>query len=185
MRTAVVHMISDWAKGAQFGVNPYIPKVPRVPGDPVPPLLATHDGAAAIFDETRHLWVVEKKPPPVAGASIYVMTELPIELAGMPTPDGQVRDTESPMVVSARYLVQDSDSIRRVRNGEYTLRAMLRSIRELLSNANAASRVLADIALIEIQTATYIPMDETVGNFTAAGALVLGLAVRDCNPSFT
>lgn len=185
MRLEAQRIIGDWLKHASYGINQYIPTVPRDGGDPQPPLIATWNTTdLAIFNETEHVWVAERKDPP-AVPCIYIMVEGPVEVEGEATPDGQIRTTTSPLTVVARYITANTDTVVAMRDAEYTLRALVRSLRELMKNANRASRVRNSIALeASLDPLVYFPVVEAVGQFRVTGAVGMNIEARDASPTF-
>jgi hypothetical protein len=189
MRIETCRILADWLLQPEpIGINHWIPLVPRDAGDAQPPLIAPFTSAdyaatLAVFDETRHPWVTEKQESP-ASPAIYIMTEGEFDLAGEATPNGQVRKSEQPIVVVARYLNAQQDITTALRHGEYTLRAMMRAFRELMTNQNASYRDRNGIQIETIESAIYMPVIETVGNAQVAGAVVLNLNMRDVNNTF-
>lgn len=188
MRLEAIRIVADWLKDtANAGVNHYIPLVPldtEDAGMTVPLIGTDNKGVLGVYDITRHPWVANKQVPPVAPA-LYIMGEGGVEAQGEPTPDGQIRATKSPLVVVARYLTANSDSVLAQVHGEYTLRAVLRSLRELMKNTNAMARTRNGILLEAMLDPVVIyPITETVGAFRVSGAIGINFHVRDVNPSF-
>ena len=185
MRLEAQRILGDWLKDATYGINQYIPTVPRDGGDPQPPLIATWDTTdLAIFNETEHLWVAERKDPP-AYPAIFIMLEGPVEVEGEATPDGQIRTTTSPLTIVARYITANSDTVMAMREAEYTLRALVRSIRELMKNENRASRVRNSIGLeASLNPLVYFPVVETIGQCRVSGAVGMNIEARDAAPTF-
>lgn len=185
MRLETQRIFVDWFKHATFGINSYIPTVPRDAGDPQPPFIAAWDtDDLAVFDETRHLWVAEKKDPPALPA-IYVMGEGSLDVSGEPYPNGEIRVTEAPYVLVVRYITSVRDTVQAIREGEYTLRALLRSTRELMKNVNVDSRTRNGVCVeIMDDPVSYLPVVETVGQSRVSGAVVMNLQIRDGSPSF-
>lgn len=182
-------MTRAWLIGAS-GVNYYLPLVPKDAADPTIPLIADwtdpHTSVAekSVFEETTHDWVAAKHDPP-AFPAIYLMSEGSVDMVGTPTPNGEMRETSAPLVLTARYVTNLSDPRAARRNAEYTLRAMLRSMRELMKDANDASRTRNSIKVVSMaDPASYLPITEQVGNGFVSGALVVNLEMRDANPSF-
>lgn len=179
-------ILVDWLQRDDLGVNHFLSRVPRDDGDAVPPAIPTVEGyGPAIFDETRHSWVAERKDPPATPA-LYVMMEGPVEVKGEPTPDGQIRATESPIAAIIRYISAESDLLKAIRDGEYTLRAVMRSVRELMRNVYVTSRTRNGVAIVaSVDPALYFPIVEAVGEYRVSGAVGLNLVARDNDPAFT
>lgn len=185
MRIETLRIVGDWLARDDYGVNAYLTQVPRDAGDPVPPQIASWQGEQlAVFDATRHVWVAERQDAP-AVPSLYVIGEDVISLTGEASPDGQVRRTVTPIIVTVRYLTARSDTVAALRDGEYTLRAVVRSLKELFLNANDAARIRNGACLTAmVDPVTYAPVVESIGNHRVAGGVVLNLDGRDADPSF-
>lgn len=176
MRLETVRIVADWLTHATLGVNAQLPNVPRDEGDPEPPELE------AIYDVTRHNHVVLRDDPP-RQPCLYLTTERGIVLAGEEM-SGTHRETVEPFAVVVRYLrVGGVDLAQAVQDGDYTLRAMMRSVMALMENANADSRIRNSVCLVELERATYVPIIEDVGNTQVTGATVLDFKIRDAAPT--
>lgn len=185
MRLELVRITADWLKDTTYGVNAKIPGVERDAGDAVPPLIADwtpESGPAtiAVFDETRHDWVARKQAPP-ARPALYVMAEGGVDLAG--EVGTYIRDTTRPAVVIIRYVSDKADRAVQITDAEYTLRAVVRSLRELMRNANVAARTRNNVAIELMQDpVTLAPVIEAVGEYRVTGAVVVNYQARDCAP---
>lgn len=192
MRLETVRMVADWLQNTSFGVNNYLATVPRDAGDPVPPLISAWTDpdraqvqALAIFDETRHKWAANRQEEPPATPGLSVIAQGRILTSGEATPDGQIRATTAPVQIAIRYLTVNANLARAVQDGDYTMRAVARSIREFCrsSNENARKRNNVLIVLPEDPMEFY-PIVEVVGDARVAGALVVNFQVRDYAPAF-
>lgn len=187
MRLELLRMLTKALKDQNIGVNHFIPIVPRDADDEAPPLLPeVAERGIAVFNDTEDDFVAGHKDPPVSPA-IYVLGEGPLEVQGEPTPDGQIRDTQSPAIITIRYVTDEPNLAKAIRDGEYTLRAVMRSLRELMKNQYAATlRTRGSICLIGAfeGPSIYFPVMDSVGKCTVTGAIGLNLTVRDAAPSF-
>lgn len=184
MRLELLRISADWMKHATLGVNAKIPGVPRDAGDAEPPAIAawTPDGGAAtiaVFNQADHDWVFEKKAPPAVPA-LYIACEMPLEVIGevFSTQRRTIRD----VTILILYITEKSDKAIALRDGEYTLRAAVRSWRELMRNDNAAARTRNNICIEITSTVQYVPVTEAVGSHRLAGALVLSVRAIDAAP---
>jgi len=75
--------------------------------------------------------------------------------------------------------VDKSDRAEAARDGEYTARAILRSLRELMRNANFAARTRNNICVETMPSVSYMPFQEAVGNCRSMGAVVAFYRVID------
>jgi len=174
MRLEAVRIIADWLLNASFGVNTYIPLVPKDAADAAVPLISAWTdpataqvSALAVFDETRHAWAGNRLVDPP------------------PTPDGQIRRTMTGVQVGIMYQSADSDLARAVTNGDYVLRAVQRSLRELSKNANEGNRKRNGVLLQQFEDPMELyPIVEAVGETYVAGVLLVNCKMRDYNPSF-
>jgi len=166
-------------------VNNRIANVPKDVGDAAPPAIATYKNTIAVFDETRHDWVADKKEPPIGAVPcLYVRATGVLAMKGEPTPDGQIRETRSPSNLAILYLTANGAPAKAMQDGYYTLRAVARSLRELSKDANYASRQRNGINVVLGETMDFWPIGGAVGQNRIAGALIVGYYVRDQNPSY-
>ena len=184
MRLELVRMTAAWLKNATYGVNAKIPGVERDVGDVQPPDIAAwtpESGPAtlAIYDQADHDFMLEKKAPP-ASPALYVVCELPIEMIGevMTIHRRTTRDA----TVMVLYITDKSNRAEALRDGEYTLRAATRSLRDLLRNENYAARTRNNICIEVASNITYVPVTETIGSCRLAGALVITYRAIDAAP---
>lgn len=195
MKLEATRIICDWlidSNNAGHGVNSYLATVPRDAGDPAPDPIAGYSDAGfpnttiAVFDDTRHPWVGEAKEPP-AWPALYVKTQGVLRVQGEPYPDGAIRATVSPLQIAIRYISQDTDMARAIRNGNYTMRAVLRSLRELDKESTVGdnARLRNGIYLVLAQGPTEIyPVMGSVGQARIYSAMLVNYLVRDGLPSY-
>lgn len=184
MRLELVRMIAAWLKDGTNGVNAKIPGVERDVGDAQPPLIAawTPDGGSptiAVFNEADHDFVREKKPPP-ASPALYVMGEGEIEMIGEVMTIQRRTQRDAPVVI--RYISDKSDKAEQARDGEYTGRAIVRSLRELMRQANENARKRNNICIEYQSSVSYVPHVEAVGSHRSTGGVVSMLRCIDANP---
>lgn len=189
MRIELIRVLADWLG---TDVNTRIAAVPVDGGDSQPAPIAGYTDTTyptpnnlAIFDVTRHPWVSDYTQDPPATPALYIGSHTPLLMKGEPTPDGQVRLPQVPLKVVVAYIADGSNNAAAIRDGEYTLRAVARSIRELDKNTNANTRLRNGVNIVLVEGAMeFWPVWGSVGNARLAGSLVLNYHVRDQNPSF-
>lgn len=176
MRLETVRIIAEWLQDATNGVNTKLASVPRDEGDPVPPSIE------AIYDVTRHDWVVLRDDPPKVPC-LYVMSEGGVLMTGEEM-TGTFRETQEPFAITVRYVRQGGVSLAAAtRDGDYTLRAVMRSVFELMKGTNVARRTRNSVCITTLDRATYVPIIEDVGNQQVTGAAVLEFTIRDAAPT--
>lgn len=174
MRLELVRIVRAALEHGTYGVNTKLGGVPRDAGDEAPPAIV------AVYDVTRDDHVVNRQEPPKIPC-LYVMSEGAIVVAGEQM-TGTYRDTAEPVAVTVRYLAGRHNLARAIQDGDYTLRAALRSVYELMEQANEADRTRNFVMPFFLRRATYVPTQEAVGEAAVAGALVLEFDVRDGAP---
>lgn len=174
MRLEVVRIVAEALRHATRGVNSKLPDVPRDAGDDLP------SNIAAVYDVTKDAHVVNRQEPPQIPC-LYVMSEGAVIIDGEQM-IGTYRDTTEPVAVVVRYLASKHDLARALQDGDYTLRAVARSIHDLMEQANDADRTRNFVIVWHLVRMTYVPVQETVGEAAVAGALVLEFDVRDGAP---
>lgn len=191
MRIELTRIVADWLLHPEFGVNAYIPSVPRDAGDPAPPLIAGWADPSgqpqvqplAVFDNTRHEWVARRGDPPALPCLVVGIPDV-VDVTGEPWPSGQYRTTTIDVELAIAYISASEDEFAALRDGEYTLRAVVRSLRELTANANEASCLRNDVRLDNVTRVRYTPLSEAVGAGRMSGGLSLSIHAEDGNPSW-
>lgn len=184
MRLELVRLTAAWLKDPTYGVNAKIPGVERDAGDAQPPDIAawTPEGGPAtiaVFNEADHDFVKDKQAPP-ASPALYVMGEGEIEMIGEVMTIQRRTTRDVPIVI--RYVTDKSDKAVAGRDGEYTGRAILRSLRELNRNENFAARTRNNICVEKMESVSYVPHVEAVGSMRSQGAVVAFYRVIDAAP---
>jgi hypothetical protein len=177
-------MTAAWLKDPTYGVNAKIPGVERDAGDAQPPAIAawTPDGGVAtiaVFTDEDHDVVLERKAPPAVPA-LYVMGEGEIEMIGEVMTIQRRTTRDVPIVI--RYITDKSDKVLSKLDGEYTGRAIVRSLRELMRQANEAARKRNNICIETMVSVSYVPHVEAVGSFRSMGAVVAFYRALDAAP---
>lgn len=191
MRIEATRIVADWLRDLTTGINAWLPSVPRDGGDPAPPQIAAwadpNDAGSglAVFDDTRHAWVSLNGDPPATPCLIVKVTGS-VDVTGSPWPNGEYRTTTAPIQVAVTYVVANADSPGAVRDGDYTLRAVARCVRELMKDANDASRTRNSVKLIaQVNPLQYFALADVVGSARWAGGLVLNFEAEDGDPSWS
>jgi hypothetical protein len=168
-----VRCVTDWLNDTAFGFNAKIAALPVDLGDER--LLVT---APFIQDGSRDDRVLTQADPPKTPA-LYVNSDGPLNA------EGEVktiyRDADN-VTVAIRYLIKNADTSEAATQTMYALRAIVRSIRDLMRNENVAARTRNSILIVSCSRITYGAIEETVGNTVATGAVVCVFVVRDKAP---
>lgn len=191
MRIELTRVVADWLLHPDYGVNAYIATIPRDAADPAPPFIAgwaDTSGQAqvqelAVFDDTRHEWVARRGDPPALPCLVVGIPDV-IDMTGEPWPDGQYRTSDIDIELAVAYISASEDEFRSIRDGEYTLRAVARSVRELTRNVNEASCLRNGVRLCTVTRMRYTPLREAVGAGRMAGGLTLSIHAEDGDPSW-
>lgn len=201
MRIETIRVLADWLidkNNVGFGINTLLPRVPVDQGDAPPKQIAAYldpmfpDTTIAVFDETRHPWVIARTDSPVLPA-LYIMSEGPTRVKGMAWPNGQIRETIGGCVTTVRYVTSEANIPKALVDGDYVLRAVTRSVLALaldtLTNGQAspgdAARTRNGMRIVTSEDAMeYWPVTGAVGNGMVAGGLKIRWRVRDQNSSF-
>lgn len=165
-------MVTDWLKNTSYGVAPKLLAIPVDAAD-VRPRAVQFIGCAS--EDER---VLKQTDPPKFPA-LYVSSDGPLAV------DGEVgtifRDGDA-LTIAIRYITKNYDSVEGVQDTLYTLRAVVRSLRDLLRNENAAARVRNSVLLIACTKMTYGRWEESYGSATVTGAVTATFKVRDTAP---
>lgn len=163
---------TDWLKDPTYGVNAQLANVPKDAGDPVP------TNIAFIGDQTRDKVVAQWKEPQDFPA-LYVTMDGPAVGAGEV---GTIHRDYDSVVVAIRYLVRNPDAEEALRDTFYTLRAIVRSVKDLAHNDQAPQRTRNGIYIGTVKSIAYGQWREGVGNATATGVVTITQDVRDSSP---
>lgn len=164
---------TDWLNNATKGFNALIVTLPVDAGDE-----GLRKTAAFINDQTRDDRVAITSDPPNTPA-LYVVSDGPVGA------EGEVktiyRDADH-VAVAIRYIINNADDAEANAQVLYALRAIMRSIRELMRNENIAARTRNSVVIESCQSATFGRVEESAGAAVAAGAVVVVFKVRDKSP---
>lgn len=124
---------------ASMGVNQKLAGVPRFSGHAEPPQLSAV--VSALDDDD-----VGRDQLPVNSPSLIVGSGPPFTIEGT-SMTGDYADAEDGGVV-VQYATNDPDLAEATRDALYTMRAVLRSIREAMENANESVRTANDVVVV-------------------------------------
>lgn len=173
------------------GTADSVDRFPKDVADPFPPPIAEWTDpitpqpqkGLAVYDETRHDWASNRLMDPPTTPALSVIVQDRIQVTGEATPDGQIRRTHGPIQLAIRYLTANVDLAEGVRDGDYIVRAVIRSLRELSRNQNEEARKRNSVLLELFEDPTEIyPIIEAVGDTYVAGAVVVNCRMRDYKP---
>lgn len=182
MHLEMMRAITDWLagtrldyQGADQGVNAQMAGVPRDAGDPEPEPVqffgdVTRDNAVAV---NAH---------PVNAPAIFVTPSTPAEADGeaLPGPPG-VRDARN-VGIAIRYIRRDANTADAFRDTSYTLRAIIKSLKQLARSDNSAARLRNSIQMKAQIGLTWGLATEWEGNAAVTGAVISTWTVRDLAP---
>jgi hypothetical protein len=168
-----VRCVTDWLNDATYGFNAKIAALDCDVVDQGKRLTSPF-----IKDGTRDDRVLTQADPPKTPA-LYVNVDGPLNA------EGEVktiyRDADN-VTIAIRYLIKNADTAEAATQTMLALRAIVRSIRDLMRNENLAARTRNNILIISCSKITYGQIEETVGNTVATGAVVCVFVVRDKAP---
>lgn len=177
-----VRTITDWLAGTLLdyqsvnqGVNAQLSGVPRDAGDSQP------QNVAFFGDVTRDDPVAQSALP-VNSPAIYVSAAAPATVDGEVTPGPPgVRDARGLGVV-IRYVRRDANTAAAFRDTSYTLRAIIKSLKQLVRSENFLVHQRNSIAIRELLTMTWGMATEWEGSAGVTGAVLCTFYVRDLAP---
>lgn len=182
MHLEVIRTVKDWLAGdlldfasVNQGVNAQLATVPRDAGDPVP------ENVAQFGDVTRDDWAARSEIP-MNSPAIVVLAGTPAEVDGevKPGPPG-VRDARNLGVV-IRYLRRDANTAKAMQDAAYTVRAIIKSLREMVRSANYTVIRRNNIAIRAQLTLVWGHPSEWEGASATLGAVLATYYVRDEAP---
>lgn len=176
MHLELTTMWADWLAGigpaAGFGVNEFLPNVPRlaIDADPLPNMALF---ATPYTDAKCLAWKEPREYP-----ATYVLPDGPIVKEG--EAHTAIRVVPS-VAVNARILVSKADEEVAARYAEYYLRAVERSTTAWLESSGV-NRTRNGIQVVACNRFVSGPWNEAVGSAKARSILALDLEVRDDSP---
>lgn len=182
MHLEAIRIITDWLagtvldfQGVNQGVNAQLAGVPRDVGDAVPASVQT------FADVTRDDPVAQNAIP-VNSPAIYVSAATPAEADGeaLPGPPG-VRDARGLGIV-IRYIRRDANTAAAFAETSYTLRAIVKSLKQLARSDNWVARTRNSIMLRAQMGLTWGIASEWEGAAGVTGAIISTWYVRDQAP---
>lgn len=184
MHNEVVRAVTDWLSGKTLdyagldqGVNrQLVTTVPRDTGDAAVEPVAqfedvTRDDAAAHYADPVNYPAIRVFP----GEPAQAEGETRANQAGV---TGAVRDMTG-LGIIVRYYRKDANTATGIQNTGYTLRAVLRSLREFNRSANAPGRTRNNVTALTMTQVTFGPAQEHDGTTGCTGAVIARFTVRD------
>lgn len=161
---------------AQYGVNAYLANLPLTPGHERPPPVL------GVFDEVNDDRAQQPDDSQMDSPVILVNTNGPVEFTGE-AQGGRPRRGKLPLAIRLIY-TGIPDAPRR-RAMLYTLRAILRSLDQLTTEANVAvEHTLNQVTVISKETLYMGELDPAeVKDGIHAGAILLDLFFQDATPN--
>jgi len=168
MTLEFVRSVTDALLSSEYGVNRKVNRLNVDPGDPWPPEVQY------IGDTTRHDPAADWDTPPKLPA-LYVAPSAPGSFQGeVPT---VFRDGEAEVAIW--YVSKDPSPADSVRDTLYTLRAVVQTLAEWLSNDHAADRQRNNVQVIQAVSLNWGLTFEPIGDRGATGAVTLRVSLRD------
>ena len=175
MRLETLRLLKAWLSHATYGVNAQIAGVPRSGGDAQPA------GFALIAEATTHDLAARGQLPDVAAQ--YPCLLLGLGQSTMLDPHSAVGLRRGVVVVGLRYADKDSNTQRGMRNAEYRLRAIARSIDDWFVNGAPADREQNSVTVHYIERGIEVVEPfAPVADSVVAGLLTVAFQVRDDAP---
>lgn len=165
-------ILADWLAHGTFGVNAKIPGVPRDGADTVPPNVT-------VVDETRNDSVAMGRLPSTLPCVAVSVQE--IEHSD-PVQPHVTNEVAAKVTVLIRYGQRIVDEDKGLTDASYTLRAVLRSLRELHTNEQAAARARGSVHLISCDDLRQVPLTQEVDDAWVTGAIRATYTMYDIAP---
>ena len=173
-----VRIIADWlgraSLGRTDGLNYHLALVDIDATDTVPADIKW------IGDETRDDRVAQGEDPPKTPA-VYVTSDGPFVIDGEIVPNQDVRDLNE-VRIAVRYLLPSNHGANAVRDAYYSVRAIMKSIAQLMLNDNVDDRTRNQFVLQEITSTVGGAVREGIGDFMVTSAVVFTFRARDLDP---
>lgn len=163
-----IRITADALADDVIGVNARIDKLKQDDGDPKPP------DVLKVWDTTRHPQAVTGQVGPEP--CLIVSQERPVVVDGE---RGTIYRDADDLAIAIRYATGKADVAVAMRDGLYTLRAILESIEELAKNENVAKRTRNSVCLDVIQRLVYGQLLEEMTDGRVTAAVIVGWHARD------
>jgi hypothetical protein len=174
MIAETVDCVAVWLANAQYGVNALLPGVPLLGTDPQPA------NVAAILQE-RTNGSAARGQLPADQATPVLLVGMHMEADYVVPFDTQVRDALS-VQVSIEYAERSAASEAAVRDGLYTMVAVLRSLYRLWKNGTSADRSRGTVNLVHPVSLRQHNPWTPIGDAVVTHACIVGYRVRDTAP---
>lgn len=169
MITETVRIIADWLAHGTYGVNAYLPSVPREAG-------ITQAANVTIYDETRHPEVARGQVPDSLPALLVTTLATPVD---QQSPNVQPFPADSTVSIGIRYATQASNTANATNDMAQIARAIPKSLRALwTTTAGQTARVRNQVGLYEMRDYR-IEFYQTNDDVTVLCGAMLTLRVRD------
>jgi hypothetical protein len=175
MRLPVLRAFRAWCAHPTHGVNAQLAGVPRDGTDPVP------DGFALIADATTNAFAARRQVPDGAG-------QLPALLLGLGQsarldPHGSQGKRDGVVEISCWYLDRDRKSAEALRDAEYRVVALERTIEAWFRQGSEADRTLLGTAAHYIERGLDVVQPfAPIGDDLIGGEMQIYFKVRDFAP---
>lgn len=175
MRLEAVRIIADWLQDATYGVNAKLDVLAYDSGDAQPSDIAT------VADETRNASAAFRR---------FDGLTLPALIVTVPV-DPEYRDGEQMqaperidgyVTVQIRYAERTLAGDDAIANGNYVVKAVLASLRELHKNDNVASRTRNSVRLVSCEDLRELGQYEEVEDTWLLAAVQARYYVSDLKP---
>lgn len=164
----LTRIVADWLEDGTNGVNAQLALVPRDGGDPQP-------ANVTVVDETRDNRPARGRVPEDGLPSVVVAMQAMTHLTEQVTDDGYLAAD-----VVVQYAAKNVDAWKVKRDGNTVLRAVMWSLRKLRrTDANHASRLRNQVALITIDPVRFDPWFERVEDTLVVGTVTVPVTARD------
>jgi hypothetical protein len=171
MLLETIRMVADALANNTIGVNAQLATLTVDAGDALPASIVT------VADETRNGQVAVGRYP-------TTLPCLTVTLNGQVELDGEVvssyRDAEVSILI--RFVTQDADTAQGNTNAYYTLRAVVKALREFNRNTNESLRSRNGIHVLECKSLTHVQLFENIDDAYVTGGIEVTFHVRDTTP---
>lgn len=157
------------------GVNAMLPGVPRWSGHAQPP------DVAVVENEVEHPNIARSRVPTASpGLAVILYREFDAD----PIPPTVSTDWE--LELATIYTVREVNTEKAIRDGMYTRRAIVRSLREFARNANVAKRQVGaptpHTSLVQLMGIRVVPTFEQLEDVVVTAAVISRWKGRDHAP---
>lgn len=164
-----IRVVADWFEHGTHGINALLASVPRDGGDPLP-------ANVSVYDETRDNRIARGRVPETGLPAVLVSSRTARVLDESRVTD----DGFFAVDLVVQFAGKDIDAYKAKRDGNYTLRAAMWSLRRLRrQDASSASRLRNQVALIDLGPMLLDPWTEGTEDTWVVGGFVVPTTWRD------